>query len=289
MDDNLKSELLFHFINLTIFALSVFLTCCFQKLFKGRFVFMIFAFVFFLSIFVFGLKKTADNQESKYRLFDVKRCSTKREINSKFRVWSKTVHPDKNSIQQTSSFSYEELDSLKDFLTTDHYRIFYDKFDQVFDRETFDEKDIKNVKNFLFQKKLFQYLNTTFVWIFLSFLFSKYLQQLEITNFLMKILMGKTFVIVYFLYSQEIEQCSLLDDVFEFSTISQQIFFSEFFISFVFGFITTIYFRYLKEEKEKLIQSIDQTKAFLSKKVTDCPHLKDLKQNVEKFRKFYDN
>ena len=288
-ENNLTAELIFNAANLLIFTCSATFAFLIQKYLKGRLVTQAFLLLLISSIFAIAIKGISEKETSKYKTFGVKRCATKREILSQFRVWSKVVHPDKMTVTSDIPFTYPELDELKDFLTTEHSRTFYDKFDRIFERDNFDETQIKNVHSYLFQRKLFQYLNMTFVWVFVSFLLSKYLKQLEITNFLLKILMGKSFVVIYYLYSQNVEECSLLDSAFGFLTISQQIYYCEFVVSMIFGFVTAIFFENFKEEKEKMKKSVCEVKQILDKTSGDAPALKELKENVKKFSDFLNN
>ena len=288
-ESNFLGEATFNAINFAIFAVSATLVYLTQKYLKGKLIKQAILLLFVSSIFAIAIKNISESETSKYKTFGVNRCATKREIMHKFRLWSRIVHPDKMTVTSDIPFTYVELDELKDFLTTEHSRTFYDKFDRVFVKENFDETQIKNVHSYLFQKKLFQYLNTTFLWVFVSFLFSRYLKQLEITNFLLKILMGKSFVVIYYLYSQNIEECSLLDSVFGFLTISQQIYYCEFFISMIFGFFSAIYFKNSMEEKQKMKKSVADIKEILEKINGDGSALKELKVNVRKFSEFLNN
>lgn len=288
-ESNFLGEATFNAINFAIFAVSAILVYLTQKYLKGKLITQAILLLTVSSIFAIAIRKISESETSKYKTFGVDRCATKREIMRKFRLWSRIVHPDKMTVTSDIPFTYVELDELKDFLTTEHSRTFYDKFDRVFEKENFDETQIKNVHSYLFQKKLFQYLNTTFLWVFVSFLFSRYLKQLEITNFLLKILMGKSFVVIYYLYSQNVEECSLLDSVFGFLTISQQIYYCEFFISMIFGFFSAIYFKNSMEEKQKMKKSVAEVKEILEKVNGDGSALKELKENVKKFSEFLNN
>ena len=71
-----------------------------------------------------AIKHISEKETSKYKTFGVKRCATKREILSQFRLWSRIVHPDKMTVSSDIPFTYPELDELKDFLTTEHSRTF---------------------------------------------------------------------------------------------------------------------------------------------------------------------
>ena len=281
-----QSNIPFILINISIFVSSLVISLLFKKLLKNNIINRSVVFLFLSVLFAYSIKHVSKSEESKYKTFGVKRCATKREINAQFRIWSRTKHPDQKSEDSDDGLTFENLDQTKDFLLSDHTRLFYDKFDQVFENDQFDEKRIKEIHSYLFQTKLFEYLNSTFIWIFLSFLFSHFLKQYELTAFFLKVLMGKTFVLIYFLYSQSVDSCSIFDSLFEYLTISKQIMYIEFFISFVFGFLAVYFFESFKEEKEKLVKSVEQVKRIVNESKNESVVVKDLKNVLEKFSKF---
>jgi hypothetical protein len=217
-----------------------------------------------LLIFSYSFIKYTNHENSKYKIFDLKRCANNREIISRFRSWSKIVHPDSQNEFHDEQITYEELNILKEFLLDSNKRLFYDKFNQIYERQDFDEKESKEVHNFLFQNKLFEYLNLTFAWIFVTFLVSKYLNKLQLTNFILKILIAKTFLIVYYLYSQSEDTCSFLDDLFVHLTIYQQIYYSEFWFSFAFGLAIGHFNQYIDDSKQKSLGKLSQTSEVLT-------------------------
>lgn len=281
-----QSILPFILTNIAIFVASLVLTLLFKKLFRNNMINRSVVFLFLSVLFAYSIKHISQSEESKYKTFGVKRCANKREITAQFRIWSRTKHPDQKSEEVDDGHTFESLDQIKDFLLTDHTRLFYDKFDQIFENDQFDEKRIKEIHSYLFQTKLFEYLNATFIWIFLSFLLSHFLKQYELTAFFLKVLMGKTFVLIYFLYSQSVDTCSIFDSVFEHITISKQIMYIEFCISFIFGFLAVYFYDSFKDEKERLIKSVEQAKQTLGQTKNEAAVVKDLKNVLEKFSKF---
>jgi hypothetical protein len=228
-------------------------------------------------------------QSSKYQTFDVQRCANKRDIVSRFRLWSKTVHPDSQNESETNSLSYEELDTIKDFLSDTNKRLFYDKFNVIFERDNIEEKDYKEIYNYLFQDKLFESLNFTFLCIFLTFLISKYLARLELANFILKILIAKSFIMIYYLYSQKVDSCSFLDDIFAHLTISQQIYYSEFWFSFAFGLAIGLYNDYLGKSKIAALDKIQFALKKLESKKDKAEIDQKLVESVQNYYKYVNN
>lgn len=247
--------------------------------------------ILFLAVSTFVVHYTrsyAAQIESKYSKFGVPRCASKREIQTKFRQWSKTIHPDMQA-SRDSPYTFEELDSLKDFLSMDHTRTYYDKFDTVFERDNFDETQAKTIHNYLFQRRLFGYLNTTFIWVFFTFVLCKVLRELEITNFILKVLMGKSFVVVYYLYAQPVDECSIMDRLFSHLTMSQQIRHSEIIFSLFFGVLAAIVFEYQREERKKLRTEVGLAKAAVDSMSGDTPALKELRDSLKRFADLVNN
>lgn len=282
MDEKPLLEIAYTGANIAVFAIAALLTYTFRAKFKASLMINSILFlvgVILVSYFVFN---HANTTLSKYRTFDIQRCATKRELNQRFRLWSRTIHPDKNTGTE-AKFTFEQIDSIKDFLSDDNKRILYDKFDIIFQRDDLDETQAKTIHNYVFQRRLFQYINGTFVWVFLTFIMCKMLKELDITNFLLKVLMGKAFVVVYFMYSQAVDECSVLDRVFKNLTIFQQIKHAELIFSFIFGVAAAVVFQYHRAEREKLKASLAEARAAAEKLAGDAPALKELRESLKKF------
>lgn len=234
------------------------------------------------SALLYSVQSLATQTDSKYLKFDVPRCATRRDIQAKFRKWSRTIHPDQKA-SQDAPYTFEELDALKDFLSSEHTRTLYDKFDFVIERDNYDETGAKQLHNNVFQFRLYQYLNSTFIWVLFTFLFSKLLRELDMTNFLLKVLMAKAFVVVYFMYRQPVDECSILDTFFGHLTIFQQLRLAELVFSFVFGIVAAVVFDYVRAEKLKLRQEVSKTKEVVDKMPSDNPVVKELSESLTKF------
>lgn len=275
-------------IHVGIFAVTALGTYLLRNKVKTGLVANSILFLLVSSTAVYYIKSVAAQTESKYSKFGVPRCASKREITSKFRQWSREVHPDQKA-SRDSPYTFEELDSLKDFLSMDHTRTYYDKFDVVFERDNFDETQAKTVHNYLFQRRLFSYLNTTFIWVFFTFVLCKVLRELEITNFLLKVLMGKSFVVVYFIYAQPVDECSLLDRLFPNLTMYQQIYFAEAIFALFFGIVAALVFESQREERKKLRTDVGLAKAAVDNMTSDAPALKELKESLKRFADLVNN
>jgi hypothetical protein len=288
MEDNKISDLIWTGINLGIFVGTAVVTYILRSKAKTGSLVSSIVLVGLSSVLFFYVHSLATKTDSKYLQFDVPRCASRRAIQAKFRHWSRTIHPD----QQASSdapYTFEELDALKDFLSNDRTRTLYDKFDFIVERDNFDETGAKQLQNTVFQLRLYQYLNSTFIWVLFTFFFCKVLRELDLTNFLLKVLMAKAFVIIYFLYSQPVDECSILDTFFGHSTIFQQLRLAELVFSFVFGVMAAVVFEYMRAEKLKLRQEIGKTKAVVDAMEGDAPAVKELKESVKKFADLVNN
>lgn len=282
MEENPQIDLAYTGANIAVFAIAALATYTFRVKFKTSLMTNSILFLIGVTLTSYFVYNHANTTPSKYRTFDIQRCATKRELNQRFRIWSRTIHPDKNT-GKNSKFTFEEVDSIKDFLADDHKRVLYDKFDIIFPRDDLDETQAKTIYNFVFQRRLFQYINGTFIWVFLTFIMCKMLKELDITNFLLKVLMGKAFVVVYFMYSQAIDECSVLDRVFKHLTIFQQIKHAELVFSFIFGVAAAVVFQYHRTERVKLKASLTEAREAAEKLSGDAPALKELKESLKKF------
>lgn len=288
MEDNKISDLIWTGVNLGIFVGAAVVTYVLRSKAKTGTLVSALVLLGLSSALLYSVQTLAAQTDSKYLKFDVPRCATRRDIQAKFRKWSRTIHPDKQA-SQDAPYTFEELDALKDFLSADTTRTLYDKFDYVLERDNFDETGAKHLHNTMFQIRLYQYLNSTFIWVLFTFLFCKVLRELDLTNFLLKVLMAKAFVVVYFLYRQPVDECSILDTFFGHLTIFQQLRLAELVFSFVFGIMAAVVFDYVRAEKLKLRQEVGKTKAVVDGLQGDAPALKELKESVKKFSDLVNN
>lgn len=282
MEDNKTADLIWTGVNMSIFTAAALLTYFLRTKAKTGTVLNALIILVLTSALCAYVRGVAADTESKYSKFDVPRCASKRDINTKFRKWSRTVHPDMQA-SADAPYTYEELDALKDFLTNDRTRTLYDKYDFVLERHDMEETQTKQLTNQMFQLRLYQYLNSTFVWVILCFVFCKLLRELDMTNFLLKMLMAKAFVVIYFLYRQPVDECSPLDAVFGHLPIFQQLRYAEVVFSFVFGAVTAVVFEYMHAEKLKLRSEVEKTRRTVEAMQGDAPALAELKETVRKF------
>lgn len=281
-DNNLAFNEVYYATNAGIFLVGLFLSVLFTKFIKSiavRAVLVLIA----VCAFSAGFWTYARQENSKYKAFDIKRCANKREIISRFRLWSRVVHPDSQNDFREDQLTYEELDTLKEFLSDSNKRLFYDKFNLELERQDLDEKEAKEIYSHLFQNKLFEYLNLTFAWIFGAFLVSKYLKRLELTNFVLKVIIAKSFLLIYYLYSQSLDTCSLFDDVFGYLTIAQQIYYVECWFAFIFGLLIGFYNFYSESVKQKALQKISQALDVLKTQKEKSESENKLMENIQNY------
>lgn len=288
MEDNKVANLIWTSVNFGIFGVAALATYFLRRKAKTGALINGIVILALSSALLYYVNNLASQTDSKYLKFDVPRCATKRDITAKFRKWSRTIHPDM-AASQDAPYTFEELDALKDFLTTEHTRTLYDKFDVVLERDNFDETQAKQLHNHAFQYRLYQYLNSTFIWVLLTFVLAKLVRELDMTNFLLKVLMAKAFVVIYFLYRQPVDECSILDSVFTHLTISQQLKYAELVFSFVFGVMSAIVFEYMHAEKVKLREEVARTKVAVDAMSGESTVIKELKESVKKFSDLVSN
>lgn len=288
MEENPLMDLAFTGLNIAVFFAAAGTTYLLRNKFKTGLLPNAIILLASTSLLVYLINGHAATVPSKYTTFDIDRCATRREIQQRFRQWSRTIHPDQAG-SKTAKHTFEELDTLKDFLSADHTRTFYDKFDIVFDHDNFEETQVKTIHNYIFQRRLFQYLNSTFIWVFLTFIMCKVLRELDITNFLLKILMGKAFVVVYFMYAQPVDECSALDRWFPRLTIFQQIKHAELVFSLGFGILAATVFEYKRRERAQLMADVGKAREAAEKLEGDHPAVKELKESLKKFAELASN
>jgi len=287
-NNNLAFNEVYYATNAGIFLAGLFIAVVFTKYIKSLALRAILV-LLVVSAFFAGFWTYARQEKSKYKAFDIKRCANKREIISRFRLWSRTVHPDSQNDFREGQLSYEELDTIKEFLSESNKRLFYDKFNLELERQDLDEKEAKELYSHLFQNRLFEYLNLTFAWIFGAFLISKYLRRLELTNFVLKVIIAKSFLLIYYIYSQSIDSCSLLDDVFGHLTIAQQIYYVEYFFAFIFGLLIGFYNFYSESLKQKALQKISQALEVLKSQPEKGEIENKLMENIQNYYHYLNN
>ena len=159
----------------------------------------------------------------------------------------------------------------------------------ISERQDFDEKESKEIYNLLFQNRLFEYLNLTFAWIFATFVVSKYLRKLELTNFILKILIAKSFMLIYYLYSQELDVCSTMDVLFGHLTIAQQIYYTQFWFSFLFGLAIGHYNSFIDAQRDRALQKVNQALGALQARKELSPAEEKLRVNIQSYQVYLNN
>jgi hypothetical protein len=287
-DNDLAFNEVYYAANAGIFLAGLLLSILFMKFLKNSLIRSALALIA-VCAFSAAFWTHARQANSKYKAFDIKRCANKREIISRFRLWSRVVHPDSQNDLRDDQLTYEELDTLKEFLSDSNKRLFYDKFNLELERQDLDEKEAKEIYSHLFQNKLFEYLNLTFAWIFVAFLISKYLKRLELTNFVLKVIIAKSFLLIYYLYSQGLDTCSLLDDVFGHLTIAQQIYYVECWFAFIFGMMLGFYNSYSEGVRQKALGKISQALEVLKGQKEKSESEGKLMENIQNYYHYLSN
>ena len=257
MDTLLSPTVLFYSKIAAIYFLSVIISrICLRKANSkiGTFIATILLMVGLLAIYFKG------NQENtKYKDFGVFRYAKTHEIKSRFRMWSKHAHPDLG--QDEKDLSFEEISDKLEFLTDKIKRDFYDKYDRIYDNKDMDDKEIKQIQSYLFQFEFYRLVNISFLWICMLFLLSYLTRSQKIINMSLKLVILKTFIQIFYIYTQPIEEKSIFDSVFPYLTINYQIQYIEYMFALVMGFVWNILYSKFSEKVDmnkklvKLLQS----------------------------------
>ena len=185
----------------------------------------------------------ANSEPTKYTDFGVYRHAKTHEIKSRYRAVSKQAHPDLS--QEEREMSFEELSDKLEFLVDKTKREFYDKYDRIYENKDIDVKELKQIQSYLFQFEFYRLVNISFVWICMLFLLSTLTRSQKLINMMLKFVVLKTFIQVFYIYTQPVEEKSVFDSLFPYLTIHLQVRYIEYFFAVVMGFVwNVLYCRY---------------------------------------------
>jgi len=181
--------------------------------------------------------------ETRYSDFGVFRYAKTHEIKSRYRTVSKQAHPD---IKQAGrDVSFEDLSDKLEFLTNRVKRELYDKYNKTYENREMDAKETKQLQSYLFQFEFYRLVNISFLWICVLFGLSTLTRSQKLVNNMLKFVVLKTFIQVFYVYTQPVEEKSIFDSVFPHLTIHLQVFYLEYFFSVFMGFVwSVLYDRY---------------------------------------------
>lgn len=163
---------------------------------------------------------------SLYREFGVERCASYSQIGRRFKQWSRELHPDALAGRSPAAFSAATL--LKEKLMSSAFRLFYDKFDEQLRLDELEPAQLSALYRFQIQAGILRYANTLFFWVFALFAASRLRGNFAAIGPLVKLLMGKSFAAVYYLFAQDVYGCSVVDRLCPRATIHQQLYLGEF-------------------------------------------------------------
>lgn len=228
----------------------------------------------------------AVGEDTRYKDFGVFRYSKTHEIKSRYRTLSRQVHPDVSRGAEDQGF--ENLSDKLEFLTDRTTREFYDKYDFAFKNRDQNDKELKEVQSALFQLKFYKLVNVSFLWICILFFLSTLTRTQRLINTMLKFVVLKTFIQIFYVYTQPVEEKSIFDSLFPYLTIHLQVLYVDYFFSIVMGLIWNVLFnRYAdRVQEDKALIDVIQTKSEGFKASSEEAHAK-LKTELDALKELF--
>lgn len=123
------------------------------------------------------------------------------------------------SKEEDKNDQFSKLQDKVHLLTDKNKRVFYEKFDKIFENQDFDGKEYKEIFMQYMKFHLYQIALSGIIWILFSFVVSRFQNSYLTFQQTIKIIVVFHFLLVYFFYSQEVDKKSVLDFLFPFLTI----------------------------------------------------------------------
>ena len=220
--------------------------------------------------------KFTKQKKTIYSEFDIQRGSSYAEVGRKYKSWTRTLHPDAKKAPGEEGQTFDSVTKLREQLSDSRKRLFYDKFGFDLQNNELDQTIMSNIYRAGLQLKITEYLNTFFFWIFILFSVSKIQKSIFGVETLLRLLMAKSILIVYYIFAQDVQKPSLLDLVFPHLPIHQQIYASELIMACIIAFAWPLLADMEKVRTEKMRVLVES----LSLKASNLP--KDAQEKLKK-------